>query len=708
MSGTYPKATGDQLPAVDWNIVAAQADDALKPSGNLAGLDDAATARDNLGLGDAAALDVGTTAGTVAAGDDSRIVGALQPAGNLAGLASAATARTNLGLAAVAASGDYDDLASRPAIERDDVEGFIVADDLGNIALRVTDAGVTEIAAAEIDSLAVGTATTAEDTATGLAWGVRDPYGSIALQVETDGTVGVPGVKFSAAPAGYALVIADAYGNIAGSLTDEGVGAGILAGGGGGGTTTSGYSADEQARRGARALALSAAVAAQTNTTAARPVWKYNHVIAYGQSLSTGWEGWPSLSKTQPHDSLMIGDSDHPASESSSAWVQIGTAAFNPLLATVESGGALANDAAVAAYTAGNTARGESPVVGAVNFWRRQQLAHRGLASDSTRLLVASSCGVGGKTIAQLAYLASPHLFNRMIDAAELGRSLATAASATYGIAAMLFLQGENDAVVGGTDKDTYKAALEQLQTDVRDAIAYDGAIGNQSSPPCWFSYQTAASYVRDSNNLAVSQAQLEAAQEFSDWYLACPAYPVTDKAGHLDPNGYRWLGMQFGKVMHQVLDLGRGWLPVHPIRVTYRGNQVLAEFHVPHPPLQFQSCWVGTTATDYTDKGFKVTDDSGTLTISAVEIVADACVLITLASTPGTNPYLWYGAQTPSAGNGNLCDSDPTTASNLYEYTAGTGQYAAAEIAALEDLPYPLWNWCCLFRMAIAYDPAT
>ena len=41
----------------------------------------ASGARTNLGLGGASVLNVGTTAGTVAAGDDSRIVGALQVSG---------------------------------------------------------------------------------------------------------------------------------------------------------------------------------------------------------------------------------------------------------------------------------------------------------------------------------------------------------------------------------------------------------------------------------------------------------------------------------------------------------------------------------------------------------------------------------------------------------------------------------------------------
>jgi len=52
--------------------------------------------------GNSAARNVGTTIGTVAAGDDSRITGAAQKASNLSDLASASTARTNLGLGTLA------------------------------------------------------------------------------------------------------------------------------------------------------------------------------------------------------------------------------------------------------------------------------------------------------------------------------------------------------------------------------------------------------------------------------------------------------------------------------------------------------------------------------------------------------------------------------------------------------------------------------
>lgn len=64
------------------------------------------------GLGDAAEKNTGTTAGTVAAGDDSRITGAAQKSANLSDMANAATAFGNIKQAATAGATGVVELAT--------------------------------------------------------------------------------------------------------------------------------------------------------------------------------------------------------------------------------------------------------------------------------------------------------------------------------------------------------------------------------------------------------------------------------------------------------------------------------------------------------------------------------------------------------------------------------------------------------------------
>ena len=75
-------STSGYLNSSDWNTFNAKQNalgfSPLNPANNLSDLVSVSTARGNLGLGNSAVLNVGTTAGTVAAGNDSRIVNAVQ------------------------------------------------------------------------------------------------------------------------------------------------------------------------------------------------------------------------------------------------------------------------------------------------------------------------------------------------------------------------------------------------------------------------------------------------------------------------------------------------------------------------------------------------------------------------------------------------------------------------------------------------------
>lgn len=77
---TYQPLDSDLTAVAALTTPATTISGAAQKASNLSDLASASSARTNLGLGGAAVLSVGTTAGTVAAGDDSRITGALSAA----------------------------------------------------------------------------------------------------------------------------------------------------------------------------------------------------------------------------------------------------------------------------------------------------------------------------------------------------------------------------------------------------------------------------------------------------------------------------------------------------------------------------------------------------------------------------------------------------------------------------------------------------
>ncbi|HBX2573055.1 TPA: hypothetical protein MHT94_27475 [Klebsiella pneumoniae] len=461
------------------------------------------------------------------------------------------------------------------------------------------------------------------------------------------------------------------------------------------------------------ALAASAAVNNTLVTGIQRPVFDYNLVITYGQSLSTGTEGWAALSTVafEAENLLMFGDSVRPSTDRAtggSTWNPLGGSALKPLKAVTQSigGGSIQTDAEVSALPPGAVNEGETVDVGAVNFWRQLQNDFHGVSVDPARKIIVLNCGVQGRTVEELSKGHPYNHYNRVIEAVTKVKSYIASQQpgATVGIVAFLYMQGEWNywtSTTGTHDRATFLELTKQLRTDLITDCAY--SICGQKLPPAWITYQTGGSYTDDTYNLAIGMAQLDMAEQVPGCYLATPVYQVTDKNGHLDPNGYRWAGMQFGKVLHRILDRGLDWKPMKPIKVVrYSDDEILACFNTPSPPAKFKETYVVNTATIYPNKGFLVTDANGVVGVSSVTTVGQATLSVKLSAPATGDVYLWYAPKTTYNGNGNLCDSDSTIAPYNYEYHAGSGQYPSANITALVDKPYPLENWCCAFRIKV------
>lgn len=419
-----------------------------------------------------------------------------------------------------------------------------------------------------------------------------------------------------------------------------------------------------------------------------------NHVIWYGQSLSTQQEGYPALTKVAEAvlGNLMIGSSIRPSSRTNPAFVPVGNPIFTPMVAVTQTadGSSVMTDAEVSALPSGSPNEGEGGV-SAINFLRQLWLKQMSLISDSTRLALLSCCGVNGRTIEQLSKGANPELYNRITQAVQKGKSLAQTEGKSYGITSFCFLQGEwnyNPSYGGVTTRDGYKEKVKKLYSDFVSDFCVD------QLPPAMFTYQTSGSFTSDTNDLAIGMAQLDMATEGDNYYGACPSYPFPDKGGHLTCNGYRWMDQQFAKVMFRVLVLGEGWEPLHCIEATHKDNYVILSYCVPSPPLMFGKPYVGNTATDYFDKGFRANDEKGLVPVSSVDIVADTIIKITFSRNISGPLKVWYADKTYHNGNGCVMDSDPFKAKYKYEYTAGSGQQASENISELVGKLYPLNNW--------------
>lgn len=547
----------------------------------------------------------------------------------------------------------------------------------------------------------------ATNTSDDIVAGITDENGYAALMVTKAGEVIIPFLKMLGINVGGEQVLSGEYNYEFAIVDDNGnVGAGLLDGQ----WFSNSFSGVESiAVRDSNNVLKSENLKQVINTTHAINQSDYNHIVVYGQSLSTGQEGWPALSKSQDYGNLMLGGCVRPISTSAAGFSPFGGDVLVPLVANVQSGGAILTDVEVAALAAGSGALGEVVNQGMVNFAKRM---HDRSGFSSNSVFVTTNNGVSGKTIEQLSKNNTQDEINRYgryIESVQKIKAIADLENKSFAVTGIIWMQGEwNYSDVGGSVNLTdYKNLLKTL----RDDMVFDAnAITAQKEPPVFITYQTGASYARDIDEfgapgLHVGMAQWEFSSENADCFLAGPVYPYTDKGGHLDANGYRWFGNYLGKIYHKVCTLGQSWSPLSPTKVGISGRDVHIDFHVPEPPLMFDLPYVSSNETDYTNKGFRVTDGAGDVPFESIEIIHSTIVKIVLSRDVDESAKIWYASQATYDGNGCLRDSDSIVALDDYEYLPDSGMYLSANIPALNGKPYPLHNWCIAFCLPITWS---
>ena len=435
----------------------------------------------------------------------------------------------------------------------------------------------------------------------------------------------------------------------------------------------------------------------------------YKHFIIYGQSLSAGHQAYPVISTEIIPGNYMIGDQ---------IWINYGNTNFTrltPLAGTISN--TFKTQSNIRNRAAGTIA--ECPLFGAVNHIQLKQPGD---------LILATSSGTSGMSIEQLSKESQTKtLYNDFLKTIKTAATITKAAGNIIACNAIFWMQGEWNYVGNGEgftlgslptpDKATYKQLMLNLKNNMQADIKKE--YGQAENPP-FICYQTGVSYIRGKEQ-NIGMAQLEASNENADIICAGSVAQMTDRGGHLDPNGYRWYGEMLGKVYYQSVVLKEKFKPLQPCKISRTENksQLKIEFLIPKKPLVMDSLILPKVK----DYGFEVYVANVLQTIKSVKITDD-CVYLTCASPlVGTIEVIYAGKNTQ--GNGNVRDSDPYQSFFKYidlDKKENNGSYVFARDATettlrpgyepkdsngnvIYDQPYPLFNFSVSYYYLLDAD---
>lgn len=442
-------------------------------------------------------------------------------------------------------------------------------------------------------------------------------------------------------------------------------------------------------------------------------------VVWCGQSLSRGAESYPPLTVEVPSYSddhvLTVGMSDRPWTQGNSpeqiTFDPLGDDDLHNLIAISNINDTVLDAAAMAALAEGSNVPGESMSIASTYYLRQQWLASKGLDEAPEAPWLVISAGVGGKSIGELSKGADPNWYNRILDAfakIKAHPDPRIAGKKIYVIAVNIS-QGEKDNELGVAGPNNtaalYQQTWEQLRTDLNADIFAN--FPDQKFPPAYFLMQTGGSFILDETNLHVTTAQGNIVRTTPGVFAGPPQYPFPNKpSGHLEPNGYRWAGCLLGREQAEVLVHRRNTFPLMVRKATYvrARHELLIDWIVPEDGLVFGMPYKGFLAATMPNWGLVARDIAGDIFLAAPRILGQTIVACTPNRPFGDDAWLDVGSRQAHGGYINIKSPSAMIAAETYKLVANSGQYAAANIPALVNKPYPMdyWAWGGTFPVEI------
>jgi hypothetical protein len=151
-------------------------------------------------------------------------------------------------------------------------------------------------------------------------------------------------------------------------------------------------------------------------------------------------------------------------------------------------------------------------------------------------------------------------------------------------------------------------------------------------------------------------------------------------------------LGEKTAEIYYQRAVLGQNWQPLQPINVSSSGQTVTVQFHVPVPPLNWDTTFDAPAITEWANgNGFELFTSTSNITITSVAISGDSVVITAGEALPTSGLNVGYaitnqGKQLSNHSKavrwGELRDSDP--------FVGGTTMQANPNYAVSFYLPVP------------------